>query len=116
MTHADRKIGPILATCIVAGNMIGSGIFLLPATLAVVGAGSLIAWIAAALAAAILAGVYAQLAIIRPQSEGLIEYAANGIHPVAGGVTWGLYWLALLGRQCGGYSCRCRLFHLSFFA
>jgi amino acid permease len=32
-----RKIGPLLATLPVAGNMIGSGIFLLPATLAAVG-------------------------------------------------------------------------------
>ena len=29
-----RKIGPVLATFVVANNMIGSGFFLLPATLA----------------------------------------------------------------------------------
>ena len=29
-----RKVGPVLATALVAGNMIGSGIFLLPASLA----------------------------------------------------------------------------------
>jgi amino acid permease len=36
-----RKLGPVLATVVVAGNMIGSGIFLLPATLAGVGSVSL---------------------------------------------------------------------------
>ena len=41
-----RKLGPVLATIVVAGNMIGSGIFLLPATLAGVGSLTLIGWLA----------------------------------------------------------------------
>jgi arginine:agmatine antiporter len=39
-----RKLGPVLATMIVAGNMIGSGIFLLPATLAGVGSLTVLGW------------------------------------------------------------------------
>ena len=31
---SKRKIGPLLATALVASNMIGSGVFLLPASLA----------------------------------------------------------------------------------
>ena len=37
-----RKIGPLLATLPVASNMIGSGTFLLPATLAAVGIGGIV--------------------------------------------------------------------------
>ena len=37
-----RKIGPALATVLVAGNMIGSGVFLLPASLAATGSSTVI--------------------------------------------------------------------------
>jgi len=40
-----RKLGPVLATVVVAGNMIGSGIFLLPATLAGVGSLTVLGWV-----------------------------------------------------------------------
>ena len=36
-TSTAKKIGPVLATFVVANNMIGSGFFLLPASLAGVG-------------------------------------------------------------------------------
>jgi hypothetical protein len=44
-----RKLGPVLATIVVAGNMIGSGIFMLPATLATVGGVTVIGWVIASL-------------------------------------------------------------------
>ena len=40
-----RKIGPVLATFVVANNMIGSGFFLLPASLAASGAITAFSWI-----------------------------------------------------------------------
>ena len=51
----NRKLGPVLATMVVAGNMIGSGIFLLPATLASVGSITLIGWLFATGGALVLA-------------------------------------------------------------
>ena len=42
------KIGPLLATLLVAGNMIGAGVYLLPASLAPFGTSSLMGWLAAA--------------------------------------------------------------------
>ena len=58
MSQAEpRRIGPLLATLLVAGNMIGSGLYLLPASLADVGSSSLLAWIAAAAGALAIAAI-----------------------------------------------------------
>jgi hypothetical protein len=51
MTDTTRKIGWGLAALMVAGNMIGSGVYLLPATLAPIGSSSLIGWIVASIGA-----------------------------------------------------------------
>ena len=42
---ASRKIGPVLATFLVANNMIGSGFFLLPASLAEIGGVTALTWL-----------------------------------------------------------------------
>ena len=65
-----RKLGPVLATIVVAGNMIGSGIFLLPATLAGVGSVTLIGWLAASLGAVALALMFGKLARRQPMAGG----------------------------------------------
>ncbi len=93
MSAPASKIGPVLAACIVAGNMIGSGIFLLPAILASVGSSSIIGWAIGAVCAALLAGVFGILATHRPPSEGLIEYPMSALHPIAGFISWLGYWL-----------------------
>ena len=93
MSAPPAKNGPVLAACIVAGNMIGSGIFLLPAILASVGSGSIIGWLLGALCAAILAGVYGILATHRPPSESLLDYPRKALHPAAGFINWLAYWL-----------------------
>lgn len=91
---AARRIGPLLATVLVAGNMIGSGVFLLPATLAAIGSSTIIGWIIGSAGAALLAGVFALLAILRPTPDGLVDYPARGLHPFFGFANWLLYWLA----------------------
>ena len=55
----DRKVGLPLATALVASNMIGSGIFLLPATLAGTGSITLIGWLIATAGALLVAAVLA---------------------------------------------------------
>ena len=42
---APRKIGPVLATFLVANNMIGSGFFLLPDSLAEIGGVTALTWL-----------------------------------------------------------------------
>jgi arginine:agmatine antiporter len=92
---ADAKqIGPFLAMAIVAGNMIGSGVFLLPAVLATVGSASLIAWGVAAVIAVALALVFAFLGSVRDGSETLTDYPGTAFHPALGFVAWAGYWAA----------------------
>ncbi|MEO8115490.1 MAG: amino acid permease, partial [Phenylobacterium sp.] len=92
-TPAGQKgLGPLTATVLVAGNMVGSGLFLLPASLAAIGSASLIGWAIAAAAALALAAVFAVLGVLRPDPNGLVRYPADGLHPVAGFVAWAAYW------------------------
>lgn len=89
---ARRGLGPLTATFLVAGNMIGSGLFLLPASLAAIGSASLIGWAISATGAMALAGVFAILGVLRPDPDGLVRYPADALHPVAGFVAWAAYW------------------------
>lgn len=78
-TAEGRKLGPLLATVIVAGNMIGSGVYLLPATLAGVGSISLIGWAATGAGALVLAGSFAILARTHTAEGGIVGYARDAL-------------------------------------
>ncbi len=88
----SRKIGPVLATGLVAGNMIGSGVFLLPATLATIGSSTVIGWVITLAGALLLAGMFAVLGATRPNPDGLVQWPAQSLHPAAGFVSWAAYW------------------------
>ncbi|MFC1643845.1 cadaverine/lysine antiporter [Candidatus Omnitrophota bacterium] len=88
-----KKIGLFSAAAIVAGNMMGSGIALLPANLAKIGSISLIAWIVAGIGALALALVYARLGTENPQPGGPVAYAGE-ISPILGFQTGVLYFNA----------------------
>ena len=91
----SSKIGVIRATSLVAGNMIGSGVFLLPATLALYGGISLLGWIFSALGALVLAKVFSNLSILMPSVGGPYAYSRKGLGDFAGFlVAWG-YWVSL---------------------
>lgn len=87
-----KKIGPLLATMLVAGNMIGSGLFLLPASLAAIGSSSVIGWVVSTLGALAIAGVFALLGARRPDPDGLVQWPARGVHPSAGLMSFLAYW------------------------
>lgn len=91
-----KKLGPFLATVIVANAMIGSGIYMLPAGLGAVGSISILAWIAAACGAALLGGAMAVLAIVSPETRGLFSYVREAFGPCAGFVSGVLYWITIL--------------------
>ena len=75
--------------------MIGSGIFLLPASLAYYGGISIIGWIVSAIGALLLAKVFATLSVKYPQSGGPYIYAKAGFGDFAGFlVAWG-YWISI---------------------
>ena len=89
-----RKLGPFLATMLVAGGMIGSGVYLLPASLGAVGSISILAWALAIAGAAMLGGVFSWLAILRPATAGLFSYVREEFGPAAGFVAGVIYWIS----------------------
>ncbi|BDH46742.1 arginine:agmatine antiporter [Salmonella enterica subsp. enterica serovar Choleraesuis] len=94
MTSSNaKKIGLLACTGVVAGNMMGSGIALLPANLAGIGAISIYGWIISIIGAMSLAYVFARLATKNPQEGGPIAYAGE-LSPAFGFQTGVLYYHA----------------------
>lgn len=93
-TH--KKLGPVLATLVVASTMIGSGIFLLPASLGAVGSISILSWLFATAGAALIAGVFCWLSQADPHAKGLFSYIRNAFGPSVGFMVGALYWVSCL--------------------
>lgn len=89
----SKKIGLVACTGVVAGNMMGSGIALLPSALATIGSISVFSWAICLVGAMGLAFVFARLATKNPQEGGPIAYAGE-ISPVFGFQTGVLYYHA----------------------
>jgi len=92
----NRKIGPFLATMLVASNMVGSGIFLLPATLASVGSITVIGWVIGSVGALFLALVLARLSQLAPHAGGPFGYAEEAMGRYMGFQANSIYWLSCL--------------------
>ena len=94
--NSAAKIGLWTSTALVVGNMIGSGIFLLPATLASYGAISFIGWICSSIGAVALALLFSHLSKMFPNSSGgPYAYTREGLGDFAAYlVAWG-YWLSI---------------------
>lgn len=92
----EAKIGLWTATALVVGNMIASGIFLLPVALASFGAISLVGWVGSSLGAIALALLYGYLSKLIPNAAGgPYAYTRAGMGEFAGFlVAWG-YWLSI---------------------
>jgi arginine:agmatine antiporter len=94
MPATDKKIGAFAATMMVVSMMMGSGVYLLPAGLGVIGSISLLGWVAATIGAAMVAGVFSLLVILKPGGAGLFSYVGDALGPGAGFVSAVLYWFA----------------------
>jgi len=96
MNLKPQKIGLITATSLVVGNMIGAGIFLLPASLASFGSISLLGWLFTATGALILAKIFSNMSKILPNiSGGPYAYSKAGFGDFIGFlVAWG-YWISI---------------------
>ncbi len=90
-----RALGLWTCTALVIGNMVGSGIFLLPASLAEYGTLSIIGWALTALGSVCLALVFARLARLVPKAGGPYAYTRAGYGDFAAfWIAWG-YWIAV---------------------
>ncbi|MEV6952487.1 amino acid permease [Streptomyces sp. NPDC051183] len=90
--HA-RRFGLPVATCLVMGNIIGGGIFLLPASVAPFGTISLVAFAVLTLGAVALALVFGRLAERHPQTGGPYVYARAAFGDFAGFLAAWSYWI-----------------------
>ena len=70
MASEDNKIGLVPATLMVAGNMMGSGVCMLPANLAAIGSIAVIGWLITIVGAIALALVFSKLTQIDPAAGG----------------------------------------------
>ncbi len=96
MQNKTQKVGLITATSLVVGNMIGAGIYVLPATLAGYGSVTLVGWVLTALGALVLAKIFGNFSkIIVNKSGGPYTYTREGFGDFIGFlVAWG-YWICL---------------------
>ncbi|MBF8262735.1 MAG: arginine/agmatine antiporter [Parachlamydiales bacterium] len=89
----EKKLGIVTLTALVTGNMIGSGIFLLPAAMARLGSMTLISWIFTSLGSLFLAFVFARLSQSMPETGGPYAYARMGLGDAFGCQTAYCYWI-----------------------
>jgi len=91
----SNKLGLWTSTSLVVGNMIGSGVFLMPAAMAAFGGVGLLGWLFSAIGSFFLAKVFSNLSKLVPnKTGGPYVYTHAGFGDFAGFlVAWG-YWLA----------------------
>src|SRR6476646_8756266 len=91
----QKKMNLMQLTFIVAVNMMGSGIIMLPTNMAKVGAISLLSWIVTALGSMAMAYGFAQAGIYNQRPGGLAAYAEDAYGKAGYFQTFFLYFLSL---------------------
>src|SRR5438552_1375331 len=92
---AIRRIGFWTAVALVMGNMIGSGIFLLPSSLAVFGGLGLAGWTISAGGSIALAFVFVRVSRFDPAAGGPYAFTRHAFGDLPGFlVAWG-YWISV---------------------
>lgn len=107
-SRPGRKLGLFAAIALVMGNMIGSGVFLLPASLAPFGWNAVLAWIVTTAGTLVLAWVLAALTRARPEARDPAGFvtAAFGELPafLVNWVYWVSVWTAVVSIAVAGVS------------
>jgi arginine:agmatine antiporter len=89
-----KKMGLVAASSLVVTNMVGTGLFLLPSSLATIGSISIWGWVVSAIGATALGLVFAHLGMVDPKAGGPYAYARDHMGPYAAFQTNTLYWIA----------------------
>lgn len=89
-----KEISLFMATMLVCGNMIGSGVFMLPATLAEVSGplSTIIAWVLTTIGSILIAISFANLGSKYPSTGGAYQYTKEAFGEFAGFLSAWLYW------------------------
>ena len=91
--QVNDKVGLWPMVSLVTGNLVGSGVYLLPAALAVYGTVSLFGWVITSIGAILLSLVFAQLSARLPKTGGPYLYAREAFGDTVGYyICWG-YWM-----------------------
>ena len=91
----QRPMGLWMALALVMGSMIGSGVFLLPASLAPLGWNSVFGWMITVAGALCIATVFAQLSRAVPKAGGPYAYTRAAFGDGAGfAIAWA-YWISM---------------------
>lgn len=94
-TQTDRPMGFWMALALVMGSMIGSGVFLLPASLAPLGWNSVFGWLITVAGALCVATVFGQLSKALPKAGGPYAYTRAAFGDGAGfAIAWA-YWISM---------------------
>jgi len=92
-TKPKGKLGLVMLTALVTGNMIGSGIFLLPSDIAHFGSIGILAWSLTAVGTLFLAGVFVYLSRVIPKSGGPYAYCREAYGDFIGFEVAYNYWM-----------------------
>jgi len=95
MTSPARKLGLVGAVALVMGNMIGSGIFLLPQSLTPYGWNAVGGWVVTIAGAVCLAHVLAAISSRHPRAIGPAELVEHAFGPLAGFLIGFAYWISV---------------------
>lgn len=92
--NLKKEISLFMATMLVCGNMIGSGVFMLPATLAQVSGPlpTIIAWVLTTVGSILIALSFANLGSKYPATGGAYYYTKEAFGEFTGFLTAWLYW------------------------
>ncbi|MFH1765143.1 MAG: amino acid permease [Gemmatimonadota bacterium] len=93
--NSPHQVGLMIAIALVVGNMVGSGVFLLPSSLASFGGISILGWLFTAAGAITVALMLARLGKMMPAAGGPYAYTRRGLGNLAAFlVAWG-YWISI---------------------
>ena len=93
--HAAQPLGFWMCTALIVGNMIGMGIFMLPAALAPYGRNALAGWAVTVTGCLFIAHVFARLARAMPEEDGPYGYCRRAFGNGVAFFTMWCYWVSI---------------------
>ena len=95
-SSSSKKLGIWMSTSLVIGNMIGAGVFLMPAALAAYGGISVVGWLFSSAGALVLAYIFSRLSkMVKNSAGGPYAFSREGFGDFLGFlVAWG-YWISI---------------------